>query len=253
MASDRPFLGTCVLIFAASAMATIHGSLSMPGMAGMPMAWLPMCGQGWPGLAASFVSMWTVMMVAMMLPSLVPMLMGYRRAISIAGQARMDWLTSVAGAGYFSVWALLGVIVFAACVAMALVQIRLPAMTRVIPIAAGVVVMAAGALQFTAWKFRRLACCRCAPCSHHASPIRTVAAWRHGLKLGLGCIQCCAEQTATLLVLGVMDLRVMAVVTAAITAERLAPAGNRIAKGIGAVMVAVGAMLIVREAWLALH
>jgi len=43
-------------------------------------------GQTWPGAAASFLGMWVVMMVAMMLPSLVPMLSRYREAV--ADQAR---------------------------------------------------------------------------------------------------------------------------------------------------------------------
>jgi predicted metal-binding membrane protein len=40
----------------------------------MSMAWMRMSGQTWPVAAASFFGMWSVMMVAMMLPSLVPML-----------------------------------------------------------------------------------------------------------------------------------------------------------------------------------
>jgi hypothetical protein len=47
-----------------------------------------------------------------------------------------------------------------------------------------------------------------------------------------------------------MDLRVMAVVTAAITAERLAPAGVRVARAIGAVAVGGGVCLIARAAGL---
>lgn len=261
MASDRAFLGTCMLIFAASAAVTIHGCLTMSGMAQMPMpggwamsmAWLPMCGQTWPGLAASFMCMWTVMMVAMMLPSLTPMLMAYRAATGIVGQARIDWLASVVGAGYFSVWAVLGVAVFPLSAAMAVAQTRWPTMAQAVPVAGGVLVMAAGLLQFTAWKARRLACCRYAPGNCHASPARTVAAWRHGLRLGLACTQCCAGQTVMLLVLGVMDLRVMATITAAITAERLAPAGSRVAGGIGVIMAGVGVMLIVHGAWLAVR
>jgi predicted metal-binding membrane protein len=53
---------------------------------------------------------------------------------------------------------------------------------------------------------------------------------------------------ALLLVIGVMDLRAMAVVTAAINAERLAPAGERVARAIGAVVVVAGLCLIVRAA-----
>jgi predicted metal-binding membrane protein len=46
--------------------------------------------------------------------------------------------------------------------------------------------------------------------------------------------------------MGVMDLRVMAAVTAAITAERLAPAGERVARATGAAVVVLGLILIVR-------
>jgi hypothetical protein len=45
-----------------------------------------------------------------------------------------------------------------------------------------------------------------------------------------------------------MDVRAMAVVTAAITVERLAPAGERVARAIGAVTVGVGLFLIGRAA-----
>jgi predicted metal-binding membrane protein len=53
------------------------------------------------------------------------------------------------------------------------------------------------------------------------------------------------------LVIGIMDLRVMAVVTAAITLERLAPAGERVARAIGAVVVGAGMVLIAQAAGLA--
>jgi predicted metal-binding membrane protein len=53
---------------------------------------------------------------------------------------------------------------------------------------------------------------------------------------------------AILLVIGVMDLRAMALVAAAITIERLAPAGERVARAIGAVAVGVGLLLIARAA-----
>ena len=55
---------------------------------------------------------------------------------------------------------------------------------------------------------------------------------------------------ATLLVIGVMDLRVMAVVTAAITVERIAPAGERVAQAIGVVIVGAGLFLIAQAAGL---
>ena len=78
----------------------------------------------------------------------------------------------------------------------------------------------------------------------------TPRAWRHGLRLGLHCSHCCAGLIVILLVIGVMDLRAMAAVTAAITVERLAPAGERIARVIGAVVVVAGLFLIARAAGL---
>jgi predicted metal-binding membrane protein len=49
---------------------------------------------------------------------------------------------------------------------------------------------------------------------------------------------------AVLLVVGVMDLRAMALVTAAITVERLAPAGEYVARVLGAVVAGAGLFLI---------
>jgi len=101
----------------------------------------------------------------------------------------------------------------------------------------------AGFLQFTAWKARHLACCR-------EGPARGRTAWQHGLRLGLHCSQCCVGLMAILLVSGVMNVLAMAVVAAAITVERLAPAGERVARATGAVALGAGLLLIVRAAGL---
>ncbi len=79
-------------------------------------------------------------------------------------------------------------------------------------------------------------------------PADAGTAWRHGLRLGLHCCYCCAGLMAILLVVGVMDLRAMAVVAAAITVERLAPAGERVARVTGVVAVGLGLFLIARAA-----
>ena len=107
----------------------------------------------------------------------------------------------------------------------------------------------AGCLQLTAWKAPHLAYCREAP-GAQPSAARPTLAWRHGLHLGLHCGHCCAGLTVILLVIGVMDLRAMAVVTAAIAVERLAPAGERVARATGAVVVGAGLFLIARAAGL---
>ena len=255
--SDRAFLGLSAVLFAASAAATIAWCASMPATGGMPMpggwtmsmAWMRMPGQTWPGAAASFVGMWAVMMVAMMLPSLVPMLGRYRRAVG-TGAKHLGRLTALAGAAYFFVWIAVGVALFPLGAGLAAIAMQQPALARAVPIAAGVVVLAAGAFQLTPWKVHQLACCREAPGRGRALTADAATAWRHGLRLGLHCCRCCAGLVAVLLVMGIMDLRAMAVSGAAITAERLAPAGQHVARAIGAAVVGAGLFLIARAAGL---
>jgi predicted metal-binding membrane protein len=152
--------------------------------------------------------------------------------------------------GYFFVWTVLGMAAFPLGIALAEVEMQQPALARAVPIAAGVVVLLAGLLQFSPWKARHLACwracCREAPGRGRTLPADAGTAWRHGLRLGIHCSQCCAGLMAILLVIGVMDLYAMAGVATAITAERLAPAGERVARAIGAVAVGAGLFLIAR-------
>src|SRR5207245_9958896 len=108
-------------------------------------------------------------------------------------------------------------------VALAAIEMQQPALARAVPTAVAVVVLMAGSLQLTAWKARHLACCREAPGRGGTLPADAGTAWRHGLRLGLHCSNCSAGLMAILLVIGVMDLRAMAVVAAALTVERLAP------------------------------
>jgi predicted metal-binding membrane protein len=215
--------------------------------------------------------MWIVMMVAMMLPSLVPMLGRYREAVTSASGARLGLLTTLVGTGYFWVWTLFGMAVLPLGLALAEAEMQHAALSRAVPIAAGVIVLIAGACQFTAWKAQHLACCRASsafargyqrerrrdlagaavgrgrrPGRGQAMPADAGTAWRHGMRLGLHCSCSSAGLTAILLVMGVMDLRVMAAVTTAITAERLAPAGERVARGIGVIVICAGVLLLAR-------
>lgn len=212
------------------------------------MIGMRMPGQEWPGAAASFLGAWVVMMAAMMLPVLVPALRRYRRAVGQVGAARAAGVVAYVGAGYFTVWAVLGLAVFPLGAMRAIVERELPALAAAAPIAAGVVVVIAGALQFTAWKAHHLACCRAMPGHGGNVPADLGAAWRHGVRLGLHCTCSCAGATAVLFTTGFMDPRLMAVVAGAITLERLAPRGERVAAAIGVVVIGAGVALIVRTA-----
>src|SRR5688572_4238452 len=191
MVSQRTFYGVSALLFAGSAALTIAWCASMSAMGGMPMpggwtmsmVWMRMPGQSWPGAAAAFLGMWVVMLVAMMLPSLVPLLWRYRQAVDWSAGTRLGRLTALVGVGYVLVWTVAGMAVFPPGVALAAITMEQPALAHAVPIAVGVVVLIAGALQFTAWKARHLACCRQAPGHGRTLPADAGTAWRHGLRL----------------------------------------------------------------------
>src|SRR2546429_230865 len=87
-------------------------------------------------------------------------------------------------------------------------------------VAAGGVIVAAGLYELTALKRWSLRRCRSAP------PGGT--AFRRGLAHGLHCVGCSGALMAVLFVLGVMSLFWMAVVAAAIFAEKVLPRGQRL-------------------------
>jgi len=155
------------------------------------------------------------MMIAMKLPSFVPMLWRYRQAVFRTKETRLSPLTALVSLGYFFVWTLIGLALFPLGVALAAFEMELPALARAVPVTVAVVLLIAGALQFTSWKAHHLACCCEAPGRGCTLPADAGTAWRQGMRFGLHCGLSCANLMAILLVAGVMDLRAMTVVTAA--------------------------------------
>lgn len=195
--------------------------------------------------AASFLGMWIAMMAAMMLPSLVPMLRRYRGAVAPMRAARLGALTALVGAGYLGVWTVAGAAMYPLTTALAAIAMHRPLLASAAHIAGGVVILIAGAVQFTAWKAHHLACCRESP-RGRTLPANASTAWAHGVGLGRHCVYSCGNLMAILLVFGMMDLRVMAAMTAAITIERLAPAGERVARAMGVGIMGAGLIVIAR-------
>lgn len=210
-------------------------------MTGMTMPQEP-----WYGAGAGYLGMWMAMMVPMMLPSLVPMLSRYRRSLRGAEGLHLHGLMALVGVGYFGVWAVLGAAAYAAGAGVKAVETRWGTVAPWMPVAAGVVLLVAGGVQFTSWKARQLAHCRegsgcgCPPVPN------ALGAWRHGLGLGVRCSLCCGSLMLALLAIGMMDLVAMAAVTLAISAERLAPVPLRVARVAGVAIVVVGVLTIAR-------
>src|SRR5262245_8087682 len=151
------FIAVCILAFAASVWATAYFcrsmccEIEMPGGRPMSMMWMRMPGQTWAASATNFQLMWLAMMVAMMLPSALPMFLNTKRApVSL----------SVMAAGYFAVWAAAGVGIYAVGVAFAAAAMRWEIFSHAIPVLYSVALIAAGAFQFTRWKMTGLLRCR---------------------------------------------------------------------------------------------
>ena len=235
------FLTLSALLFVASAAGTIlwsrtmAGGMAMPGDWTLSMVWMSMPGETWAGSGVRFVAMWLVMMVAMMLPPLVPMLASFRR----------NRLAALSGVAYFSVWALVGALVYALGRGVARAGLEWPAVARLAPLATGAALLLAGAVQVSAWKARQLAVCRAcrAPASGDAA-----ATLLHGVRFGMNCGLCCLGLMTVLLVGGMMKVAVVAAVAVAVSLERLGPRPALLARAIGAVVMAMGALVVV-QAW----
>lgn len=253
IAAGRVFFAACILLFVASTTATVAISLAMAEMGEVPMAggwsmstaWTPLCGGSWPAAAGAFLGMWAVMMTAMMLPSLTPVLWRFRESAAATGVAHPSLSAALAGFAYLLVWSALGLVVFVGGALLLEAALRWSLLARAVPFAAGLVAIAAGLFQMCRWKLAMLA-----HCSHvDGQGVGAAAALGRGLRLGRSCCASCAGLTALLLVGGVMDPRGMAVVGLAITAERLAPAGERVARGIGGLMLGAGIVQLVQALW----
>ena len=190
---------------------------------------------------AATALMTVAMMVAMMLPSVAPTLWRHHRHLRAARTPHAAQRTTLFAVGYAGVWAMIGLALFAMSVELSPMGM---ASSTAPPLApwAGAIVLCAGVLQCSRWKARQLLRCRHTCVTADAIRDHVATAWREGSRLGVDCSLSCAAPMAMLFVAGLMDIRMMAVITAAITAERVAPGGVRIARGTG--VLALAAALI---------
>jgi predicted metal-binding membrane protein len=219
-------------------------TMPMPGNWRMSMMWMPMGGVA--NSASLFVIMWTVMMVAMMLPSTLPMLLLYRRAAAFRGEVAIGRAMFALSGGYFLIWTLFGVIAYLLGLLITRAAMRSDTFSQFIPQAAGFALCIAGVYQLTPWKSSCLRHCR-DPLSlvAHSLNDRESGAFRLGVHHGAFCTGCCWGLMLIQLALGVMNLAAMIAVAVVITMEKLLPRGELIAKAVGVASITGGAWLLV--------
>ena len=202
-----------------------------------------------PWSATEFVVMfvmWAVMMVAMMLPSAVPMLLVFasvNRARCAAVSRNLK--TGAFLIGYLALWAAFSFLATIAQWILHSAGLVSPHVVSISPMLSAVLLIVAGLYQFTPFKHACLARCR--------TPLGFVLTeWRNGLpgalymgiRHGLFCVGCCWLLMALLFVAGVMNILWIAFLAIVILAEKVVKFGDTIARAIGVCAFVWGVWLV---------
>jgi len=192
-------------------------------------------------------AMWAVMMAAMMLPSASPMLLLYGVVARRSQHATAARQIYALAAGYLTVWTVFSL--GATTVQRALVALLLvsPMMEVTTPAVGATLLLVAGLYQLTPLK--RVCLRRCqSPLGFLVSRWRTgfFGAFTMGLEHGAYCVGCCWALMLLLFAGGVMNLTVIAALTALVAFEKLAPFGMYSARISGVSLMAAGLWMLVR-------
>lgn len=202
---------------------------AMPGTMGMSVV--------------GFTAMWTLMMAAMMLPSVGPFVGVYQRTVETH---RLPRLTAL-GIGYLGVWAAVGLVSFE--VADSFGDLAGESATAAQAVAV-VTFAAVGLYQLSPLKFRCLSHCR-TPVGHlvhylgFRGPLRDL---RAGASHGWFCLGCCWALMVLMIAFGVMNVAAMIGLAVIIGVEKVWRHGERFARGVGvAALVYALALVFVPE------
>ncbi len=198
-----------------------------------------------PSLPEQFLAaavMWSIMMVAMMLPTALPAVtvfgnLARRRAMQTHAIAP----TSLFVVGYIAAWTAYSVVAAAGQIALARAALLTPMLESASVVLSAVILLTAGAFQFTAFKDACLTKCR--------TPFAFfLAEWRDGkagalilgLKHGSYCVGCCWALMTVMFVVGAMNLLWMAALTLFMLGEKVAPARWRLGHVAGGALMLWG-------------
>jgi predicted metal-binding membrane protein len=192
-------------------------------------------------LLAAFV-MWSVMMVAMMLPTTLPAVTVFANLARRRGlQTDSVSLTVVFVAGYVVAWTGYSAAAAVGEVALSRMALLTPMLQSASIALSAVILLGAGAFQFTSLKDACLTKCR--------TPLAFfLAEWRDGkagalalgFKHGSYCVGCCWALMAVMFVVGAMNLLWMGALTLFVLGEKLAPARWQFRHVAGVVLVLWG-------------
>jgi predicted metal-binding membrane protein len=178
----------------------------------------------------TFAGMWGTMIVAMMLPGIMPAVAGWRDEklpYPLAGAA----LT----AGYLAVWLPTAVIGLVALTAVGEVGQPSPWLDRV----GGAIIALAGAYQLTNWKRRLLG-----GYGHRGQTESAAGAFGAGVSHGVRCLGSEFALMSVLLVVGLMNVVWMAAIGVVCLGEKTLTRRVTLATGVGVTLLAVGLVVL---------
>jgi predicted metal-binding membrane protein len=194
--------------------------------------------------------MWAVMMAGMMLPSAAPVILLVLAAYRRRGDRRARASSAAFIGGYLLAWTTFSGFAAAIQVGLHRTALLTPEMASGSARLAGAILLMAGVYQ---WLPVKNVCL-----THCQSPLGFITRyWREGavggltmgVRHGLFCVGCCWALMSLLFVVGVMNLIWVAVITAFVLIEKLAPQGTRLSRMAGVLMVIWGAYVLVRPAF----
>jgi predicted metal-binding membrane protein len=193
-----------------------------------------------------FMAVWIVMMVAMMFPTAAPMVLMFSNISQSRRKPEHSIVpTWVFVSAYLLIWSLCGVVAYS--LAVLIEQLAAQSMWLMENAArlGGVVLLVAGLYQLSPLKDICLSKCR--------TPFQFIlsswhagygGAFRMGLEHGASCLGCCWLLFVILFPLGIMNLAVMALLTALIFAEKVLPIGRQISKLAGVGLIVYGVIVL---------
>ncbi len=194
-------------------------------------------------------AMWAVMMVGMMLPSATPMLLLYGSVArrSATGPSEASRLIYAFAAGYLMVWALFSLGATALQRLLAKFLFVSSMMEATSPVLGATLLLMAGVYQLTPIKQACLRTCQ-SPLGFLMSRWRRglAGAFRMGLEHGGLCVGCCWALMLLLFAGGVMNLAVIAALTALVAFEKLTPLGAPGSRISGVLLIAAALWMVVR-------
>jgi len=206
----------------------VHGLAQVGGPVAFDMA------------APVFLAMWVTMMVAMMFPTIAPIVLLHRMVVRRHGGGRSVTISFVGG--YLLVWAAVGLIPLA--VLLAFRNLHSDPMT--VARACGGVLLVAGLYQFTPWKQTCLRACR--------TPLTFLATHdfgrgmrgtlRAGVSHGAYCLGCCWALMAVLFAVGLMNLAWMAAIAVVFLAEKNWKYGAPLTRVVGTGIAVLGLVVL---------